>query len=125
MAVAGLLLTISKPRRARHTRLRRRRSAGGFLLADHATSAGRLGGEQQGRNGSGVLQRNTGHLDGVDHNGDPRSPGPPVRFRHDPLHELIEERNGKGCVAVVGTPDHAFGDQAAPAWAKSAYLYIQ
>ncbi len=35
------------------------------------------------------------------------------KFRHDPLHELIEERHSEGRVAVGGTIDHSFGDQAA------------
>ncbi len=35
----------------------------------------------------------------------------PVVTGHDAAHELIEQGHGEGGVAVIGTPNHAFGDE--------------
>jgi len=37
----------------------------------------------------------------------------PVIARHDPAHELVEQRHGERGVAVARTPDHALGDELA------------
>lgn len=34
------------------------------------------------------------------------------KLGHDPLHELVEKRHGKGCVAMSGAEDHSLQDQA-------------
>jgi len=37
---------------------------------------------------------------------------------HDAAHELVEERDGKGGVAVARAPNHAFGNQLAARWGE-------
>ena len=36
---------------------------------------------------------------------------PPLIARHDPPHEFVEHRHGKGSVSMTRTPDHAFVEQ--------------
>ncbi|NDU80146.1 MAG: hypothetical protein G3I11_02185 [Ferrovum sp.] len=37
----------------------------------------------------------------------------PVITRHNPFHELLKERNGKGRITVRGTPNHSFLNKVA------------
>ena len=40
----------------------------------------------------------------------------------DSVHEIVEHGDGKCCIAMMRTPDHAFGNQLVPCWPQRSNL---
>lgn len=54
-----------------------------------------------------------------------RSKCQPFIARHDPFHELVEQRHCECRVPVIGAPDHAFGNELIPRRSQASYLAIE
>jgi len=49
----------------------------------------------------------------------------PFIARHDAMHKLVEERYCECCVSMVGTPDHALGDELIPDRPKGCHGAVE
>ena len=49
----------------------------------------------------------------------------PVVTRHNAMHEFVEHGNGECGIAMMGAPDHTFGDQLVPCRTEGGHISAQ